>query len=338
MLRSYILSTQPLLVYGIFTTVLSMCIFQGRVHGNEWAGKEIKQTISVDDKSFIDIIQTSGSAEVVGWDKNEVSISGVLGDRTEYFLFKRQGNTVLIHVKDEKYSNKNGWSEGFKGKATQLLIKVPDTSPIEYKSSNADLDISSVRGGVEIEVVNGDIDAQNIQGRTEVTTVNGDVDIEHQSGALIMSSVNGDIDATHEDGESLSAKTVNGDITIDSQAKQGILETVNGDIDVELTEVIELISSSVNGDLELVFGEIEGASIEATSVGGDIELMFENDVEAKFSIVVHTGGGSITNNLTDHTPKKVKFVPGASLTFSTGEPLSKVDVSTVSGSIKIDSQ
>lgn len=75
--------------------------------------------------------------------------------------------------------------------------------------------------------------------------------------------------------------------------------------------------------------------MESSSVSGNTKLKLDKAVSAKFNLVANAGG-SIKNELTSHKVEKAKYGPRRSLEFSTGNGEGSVEMSTVSGSLKLE--
>jgi DUF4097 and DUF4098 domain-containing protein YvlB len=296
------------------------------------AKQSVDETMAADPSGVVDIEHINGTAQIIGWDKAEVSVKGELGERTEEFKFERDGSSIIIHVKQESRSGSD--HDGGKKYEDNLVIHVPLKSRVNYSSVNVDLTIKSVHGGVNVDVVNGDIDVDDLIGRIRLESVNGDIQAKRLVGDISIETVNGDIKGKHSGKKELKLSTVNGDISIQSDSPEVIAESVNGDIDLELQKVTELILSTVNGSIDIDMHLLENGRVEASSVGGSIDLVFQKGVTARFDLEAHAGG-SIKNKITDKTQTKAKYGPRRSLKFSTENPTGTVEVSTVHGRIEV---
>ncbi|MGB3725866.1 MAG: DUF4097 family beta strand repeat-containing protein [Glaciecola sp.] len=322
----------------LLNTTTTMCLLGAvaLISTEVMATESVNKTLDADANSLVEISHLSGEATVIGWDKNQVKVEGVLGDRTEEFRFERNGRSVVIEVKVEKSNKGWGWSNN-NDKGDKLTIYVPKQSRVDYDSVNADFSISDVLGGASLELINGDMRANTLAGRLRLKTVNGDIKAEKLTGELLLDSVNGDIKASHISGDDIQVTTVNGDIDVDSQASEISAETVNGDIEMNLGKVSDVKSNTVNGSIEMSMHLLEGGSLDASSVGGSISFDFQQGIEARFDIEAHAGG-RIKNRLTDDPVQKAKYGPNRSLEFATGNASATVDISTVSGRITLASK
>jgi DUF4097 and DUF4098 domain-containing protein YvlB len=314
--------------------VKKLLIFAGFLCLN-WAvlaEEKINRSLDVSTTPYIQIEHINGSAKVIAWDKSEVKVEGRLSERTEKFIFEKNGNEVLIKVKVE---NNNGWNNWGSDNGDDLEIFVPRQSKVYYSAVNADVELKQIRGGARVETVNGSIDVKELAGRIRIESVNGRVSADALEGDVKIETVNGNIYSRSSKGKEDWYDSVNGDIEVTSESGDINVETVNGDIELELGKINQLNMDTVNGSIEAKLELEHNGEIEASSVGGSIRLYLQGDVSARFDIEGHAGG-KITNNLSDDKMRKNKYGPSRWLKFSLNGGSAKVDVSTVSGEIKLD--
>lgn len=296
------------------------------------ADEKINRSLDVSKTPYVQIEHINGFAKVIAWDKSEIKVIGTLGNRTEKFIFEKDDNDVLIKVKVEDNGAWNNWGSN---NGDDLEIFVPRQSNVYYSAVNADVELKQVRGGARVETVNGSIDVTELAGRIRLESVNGRITADSLEGDVKISTVNGSIDSRSSKGKEDSYESVNGSIEVFSESGDINVETVNGDIELELGKVNQLNLDTVNGSINARLELESNGEIEASSVGGSIRLYLQNDVSARFDIEGHAGG-NITNNLSDDKMQKAKYGPNRWLKFSLNGGSAKVNVSTVSGRVKLD--
>lgn len=296
------------------------------------AGQKVDETLKAAEDGYVEIEHLGGYAKITGWDKNEVHVKGELGENTDEFIFERDGNEVVVRVKVKK--RRGGWSNWNDDYDDNLEIFIPKNSRLSYTSTNAEVEASKVFGGADIETVNGDIKVDKLSGRLMLEAVNGDIDAKELKGDVKIETVNGDIRSRSSQSKDGSYESVNGNIDVVTDSPELSAETVNGDIELDLGNVEQLNLNTVNGSIEAKLELAKQGDVRATSVGGSIELYFQEEVSARFDIQGHAGG-RIVNKLSDHAVKKAKYGPSRWLEFSLNGGDGKVDVSTVSGRVKL---
>ena len=298
-----------------------------------FAGQQVDETVKADSDGYVKIEHVNGKASIKGWNRDEVKVVGELSDRTDDFIFERRGNEVIIEVEVKR--NRGGWNNWKDGEGDKLEIFVPKNSRVKYTATNADVDISEVLGGSDIETINGDIDADDLAGRIRMESVNGDIEGDSLLGNVNLTTVNGDIRDVSKSEKDAMYNSVNGDIEVNSRSTEFNAETVNGDMQLTLGDIEELSISTVNGSIEASMNLLKNGDVRANSVGGSIDLKFQSDVSARFDIQGHAGG-RISNNLSDHEVQKAKYGPSRWLEFSLNGGDARVDVSTVSGRVRLN--
>lgn len=296
------------------------------------AGEKIDETIKADKDGYVEIEHMGGVASIKGWSRNEVKVVGELGDRTEKFIFERDGNEVVIKVKVK--SNRGSWNWS-SDDGDELEIFVPYESQVNYTSTNANVEVADVRGSADIDTVNGNIEVADLKGRLRIEAVNGDISASNLEGDIKISTVNGDIEDRDSRSTESVYESVNGDLNVQTNSPEVKVETVNGDIEISLQKIEQLYLGTVNGEIDARMELARDGDVRANSVGGSVNLYFQDDVSARFNLNAHAGG-KIVNKLSSHKEQKAKYGPGRRLEFSLNDGNGKVKVSTVSGRIKID--
>lgn len=298
-----------------------------------YSGEKVDAELPASVGDTIDIEHVNGSAKIQGWDKELVQITGELDDNAEKLTFERTGRGVKIKVEMPRRYRKNYNSDG----GDDLVIMVPMESRVNYDSVNGNVEITKIQKAVSIETVNGEIDIRDVSGKIKLESINGDIESSDLAGVLRIDTVNGDFNDESSVVEKLIIETVNGDIESSIDSSDVRVESVNGDMELNLKEVSRLEVTTVNGEINSTFSLTSDGDVTASSVGGRIKLSMPESVAAEFDVEAHAGG-KIVNKITEDKVKKPKYGPSRWLRFSTGESSAKVEVSTVSGKVTLDTQ
>jgi DUF4097 and DUF4098 domain-containing protein YvlB len=254
-----------------------------------------------------------GSVKVEGWDKNEVRVTGTLGEGPERLDVEKVGDHVRIEVvwprRNERHWNKWDGAEG-----TDLEVMVPRGSEIQVEGVNTEIEIKRVENEVWAESVNGSIVVDGSPEEVSASTVNGNVDITASANEV-------------------EAETVNGRITISGSRGDVVAGTVNGSIEVSGAEFESAEFSSVSGDIEFRGALSRRGSIQFESHSGSVILYLPSDVSAEFE--VSTFSGKIVNELGPEARRTSKYAPGYELEFTTGSGDAEVEISSFSGRVEI---
>jgi DUF4097 and DUF4098 domain-containing protein YvlB len=231
--------------------------------------------VAADAKGVVDISNVAGSIEVTGWDRNTVSVHGVLGEGVERVDVETQPGHITIKVVLPNRHHDDG--------EAKLKVQIPQGSELDVSAVSADVmarkmagvqRLQSVSGEVSAELAGADADIKNVSGditlhghgqaaATHVTTVSGDVRIEHIAGDLDVNTVSGEVKGTVDGGHALRVRSTSGDVTFAGKLTRGVI------VDVE----------SVSGEITLKASTEGGYAYELTSFSGDINNCFGTKAE-----------------------------------------------------------
>lgn len=150
---------------------------------NAMAGEKVDKTLTTSASPIVEIEHVAGKATITGWDKNEVKVTGELGDRTEAFIFEKKGDDVILKV--ETNHRKIDWRDKNPGDGDDLTIFVPAKFDLSYTAVVADVEASRLTNSVQFDVVNGDITASLTlaeKGDVDASSVGGTLHLKMQKG------------------------------------------------------------------------------------------------------------------------------------------------------------
>ena len=269
---------------------------------------EVDRIMDADADGTVVISNVAGSVEVQGWSRNQVGVTGELGNRVEELVFERDGDEILVKVKVPR--NSNG------GISSDLTIRVPAGSSIHVNTVSADIGVSGVEGEQQLESVSGDVATEAHDADIELGSVSGDVEVQGDDRPIRsrLNTVSGDIDAEGLSGE-INAESVSGDVTtVNGRFQRAKLNTVNGDI---------------------VFHAVllDDGRLDVETVNGSVDVDFGEDVSARFDI--ETFNGSIRNCFGPESVKTSRYTPGRELRFTEGDGSGRVTIQTLNGSVRL---
>lgn len=176
----------------------------------------------------------AGSIDVVGWDRDELEVTGDLGRGTEGLEISGDGDNITISV--DVMDNLND-IEG-----SDLRIRVPRGVRLEIGTVSASITIADLNGDLDLESVSGNIVVRGQPGRMDLQDISGRIEVTLQ-GPL-------------EEGDFQTVAgtiIVNADLAPDARLE---LESVSGDIELRLpgnvSAQVEL--STFSGTIENEFG------------------------------------------------------------------------------------
>jgi DUF4097 and DUF4098 domain-containing protein YvlB len=269
------------------------------------AWRQVEQSRPASADGVVEIEIPSGRVVVVGWDQNEVRVTGEVDDDAELEL-DGTGSHIQIGVDSR---NGHGQSEA------RIEVRVPRGSRVEIDASpNASVEVQGVDGRIRAEAVNGGITVEGGSSEIEVETVNGGVEIDAPASRVRAESVNGRVVIEGASGD-IEASTVNGRLEVSGgRFERARLEIVNGRV-------------IFAGDLSRT------ALLEVESVSGDVELILAGDVAADFQ--VSSFSGEIDNDFGARAERTSRWTTEKELRFSNGGGGASVEIHTLSGDVQL---
>jgi DUF4097 and DUF4098 domain-containing protein YvlB len=221
--------------------------------------EKFTQSYPLDANGSIQLENVNGSVEIVGWDKNEVSLEAEKTARDQEGLdrmhLKIESSSRRLSIKTE-YEKKWKFWETMNAQV-HYKLKIPSGATLDVDVVNSGIHVTGVKGGVDLEAVNGGIEAEDLTGSGSFETVNGSIRVTYATmpagGRIELETVNGSCKLILPSNAAfdLDADTVNGrincdfPITLESSGKRELrgsvggggthvnLESVNGGLDVD---------------------------------------------------------------------------------------------------------
>jgi DUF4097 and DUF4098 domain-containing protein YvlB len=248
----------------------------------------------------------AGSVTVTGWERNEVEVTGELGDGTQRLDFTKAPKLTRVKVVLPERS--------YKVDETRLVVKVPHGSLLSINTVSADVRIQNVRGAQRLQTVSGDVQTQASGEDVECRTVSGDVLIagSGRKGVVSVTTVSGDASASNVAGE------VNG-------------STVSGALLFSVGETSRSRLRSTSGDIALRGPLAADARVDIESISGDVQLDLNGALPAEYDI--SSFNGEIRNCFGPKSARTSEYGPGRELRFTEGGGGARVRVKTMNGDI-----
>ncbi len=291
-----------------------------------FAGERVDRELSSDGVNTVAIENLSGEVNIIGWDKDSITVKGELDDKAEQLIFEKSGNRVNIKVELEHHGrwNTNG---------SELTIHMPSNLRMNFESVSSDVALQNLNYDISVKTVSGDVKATDLTKHIELSSVSGNIKSQNLQGKISLATVSGDIVDRNSSGR-LQLQAVSGEISVKSTAKEVFVNNVSGNTELDLDEVSELRMSAISGDVEVNLFLLDSGVVKASSVSGSVELDFQNNVAAEFRLKANAGG-DLENKLTNKRADNAKYGPSSKLYFQTGNANGSVRVSTVSGDVTV---
>ena len=255
----------------------------------------------------VDILNPNGSTRIIGWDRQEVAVSGRSGRRPDVTI-SGEGGHIKIRAGDPDHPMGGGSS---------IEVRVPRMSRVKMKSFNARITAENLGGSLKAESFEGSLSVTKGPAEIVLKSTSGSVEVQANATRVEVESVNGSIQVRDVSGQ-LKARSVNGSITVEGRRFDEVrLSTVSGRVKFE-------------GDIG------PKASLEAKSVNGSVELRLPSNTSARFVL------GSANGRLeTDFAPgrggrdRDDNDSDERKMSFSIGGNDARIEARSVNGSVSI---
>ena len=269
--------------------------------------KSFERQVPAQARGVVDISNVSGSIQVIGWDRPEVSVRAELGEGVERVDVSTDHGRTSIKVVLPQHSGHGGDAD--------LRVQVPKDSELTVSAASADVSTTGVAGVQRLNAVSGNITAELAGSDLELKTVSGDVKLKGhgQPARLHVSSVSGNVRLEHGAGD-LEAGTVSGSLVVSLDSARSVR------------------ARSTSGDVHFEGKLTRGADFDATSVSGDLKV--RASAEGGYAYEVSTFSGNITNCF-NATPSEPGHMPGHLLQGTRGDGAGHVRLKTMSGDVQL---
>jgi len=246
----------------------------------------------------------NGSVEILGWEKQEVRVTGLKYARTQAELreinIEAEATAGAVRLRTVPASGRRG------GKGARYLLRVPREVRLEHiATSNGSLRVEDIRGPARLETSNGAVTLKQIEGTIQVRTSNGSITGDELHGEATLRTSNGSIRLDRLRG-ALEAVTSNAGITariVDPAPHRPLrLETSNAGIELTMSEFRdnEVTAITSNGSITARLPSSLKARLKAATSNGSIHCDFDllTRTLSKTSVEGDIGGGGALIQLT----------------------------------------
>lgn len=269
------------------------------------AQTEIDRRFDAAPDGTVEIRNVAGSITAVGWDRDQVEVTGVLGRGVEGLDVSSRDGNVRIEV------GRGGRSAH--GGSAELEVRLPRASRLAVESVSAEVRVSGVDGDLDLESVSGSLTVGGRPRTIEAETISGSVEIDGAVSRITARSVNGTI--LVRGGAEIAAETVSGEIRL---------------LGLEAVRRAEL--QVVSGRIEFEGGLAKGADLDISSHNGSVVVTLPSSVSARFEVV--SFGGRIDNEL-GPPARRQRFSSALELDFTAGSGEARVRIESFTGGVTL---
>ncbi|WP_247663278.1 DUF4097 family beta strand repeat-containing protein [Shewanella sp. MMG014] len=290
--------------------------------------EQIDREMTVSANPQVELKVQRGKVEIVGWDKDIISVKGHLDELSQGFIFEQKGNEIVIEDKlpsSYRGNNKQG---------SNLVIRIPTNLMLEAEGVSADYEVEKLSGKIQLSLVSGSMEVEETEGEIKLNTVSGDIKADELNGKIELETVSGDIKDKNIQGK-VQYRLVSGELESENNRVTDLaIDQVSGDIEGSFTSAQKVKIVTVSGDIEVKLSDAVSKVVFDT-VSGDIDVKFSAMPNLSFEIDGGPGG-RIDNRLTSDKPMKTKYTSRESIQFKTQQGDGSFNASTVSGKVSLE--
>lgn len=271
-----------------------------------FAQSTINQRLPLSSGGRVELGNVAGSVTVRGWDRNEVQLTGTLGDGQRLDVENSANRVQFKVVYPQNSRNTRG---------AVLELRVPRSAQLQASTVSASIDVGQVDlRRLQATSVSGSITAEGQAGETDLNTVSGAIRSQLRTPRLDLQTVSGQINVAGSSGGEVSANSV------------------SGAIDLNLSAVQRLTAETVSGSLGVrSAGLAPGGRINLQTVSGGVSLTLPARTSAQLK--ANSFSGSIQSDV--GTVERPQYGPGRSLETRLGGGDGDISISSHSGSVRV---
>jgi DUF4097 and DUF4098 domain-containing protein YvlB len=273
------------------------------------AQEKTVQRYAVTPTASIRVFGDVGSLRIVGWDRDSVVIAATLPagarlDASRGGQAPKPASGMKIYVEAPRVPARDA----------RLELRVPARARVWAKSGSADVEVTGLTGGLDLNIVGGSARVACSPAELQVESMDGSVTIEGSPAWL-------------------RAKTATGDIVMRGGSDDAGMSTVSGTIRVGEGRFERAKFTSVTGPIVFAGDLARGATLDFDTHSGPIELrlMRAADAEVDFATVT----GTIENTFNTRRPITGREGRGMELGFTSGTGRGRIFARSFKGNIHL---
>jgi hypothetical protein len=304
----------------------------------------VDRTVATPATGTVEVSNVAGELRIVAWDRDEVRVTGTLGEGTERLDVTSSGDRVRIEVVIPR--------NGRNVQGSDLEVRVPARKNVVARGVSAEVEIAGVTGTVEGRSTSGSVRIEGSPAAVRASSTSGEVEVDVNTSRVEANSTSGSVRVAGSARESIAAESVSGSVEVRAPAPELMAKTVSGEITIT-GATRRLSASTVSGEIavsgaRLQYGSFESvsgdlhfsgvlesdAAVNIESHSGDVTLELPGNVGARFQVL--TFSGDIRNAFGAEAQRTSRYGPGEELRFTSGNGGAMVTAKTFSGDVRLE--
>src|SRR5262245_51707862 len=184
---------------------------------------------------------------------------------------RQNGDQIDIEVRFPHHNFQLSW----RNKRVDIEIKVPSNAELDLHTGDGNVDVQGVNGSILLRTGDGNLKLWDLQGKLKAETGDGNIDMQNVRGDLTLHTGDGRIDVVGVDG-ALRAETGDGRVRIAGRFDVLDVKTGDGGIDAVANEGSRLETNwrlnTGDGNLTLRVPATIAADVELHTSDGTIDF------------------------------------------------------------------
>jgi len=241
---------------------------------SEWV-----KSYSVSGRANVHVHTNDGSVRIITSDTQQVEfrvkISGTgwgIGFGDDPRIESRQDGDLV-----ELNAHMRSYVIGFNNRHTDIEVSMPKNADLQIDTSDGSIDISAVNGNVRANTSDGGIKIAEVNGTVEVRSSDGSIEARALKGRVKLGTSDGSIRATELDGP-CEASSSDGSVRVEGRFDALDVHSGNGSVTARIAT-----------------GSVISSAWQVSSSDGSVDVALPSDF--KTDLDVSTGDGHITLDL-----------------------------------------
>jgi hypothetical protein len=288
---------------------LALASATAHAQGHETRRVEVRRAVTP--TVSVRLTGSFSSLRVVAWPHDSVVITGTVPADARFESGFAGGSKPAAGMKAFlELAERKGGSPP----SGDLEMRVPEQARVWIKAGSAHLDVSGVRGGLDLAVVGGTIRVAGSPSELRADAMDGSI--------LVVGTPRW-----------LRAKTASGDIVVRGGSEDVALSSVSGSVRIADGRYERVRLESVAGPMSFAGELARGATLDADTHGGTVTIV--QSPKASIEYDLSSIAGRIENAWGSPAPVAGREGRGMQLAFSTAGGAARVTVRSFKGTVRL---
>lgn len=247
--------------------------------GSAGAQERIDQRRPTGATGVVEIHNTAGNVRVVGWNRNEVAVTGTLGRGTERLDFGTEGDRVVVRVVLPR--------RGRDVRGSDIEVRVPARKTVNVRTVSAAIGVEGIAGAVTAHAVSGAVTVTGRPGEASLKSTSGEVRFDGQAQRVTIESVSGSVQVAGTVRDEVKASTVSADVRVTASAGEVNVNAVSGNVEIGSVNGRADVGT-VSGDVRVTGRRLHGSFKTVTG-----NLVVSGDLARDGSTTFNTHSGNV---------------------------------------------